>query len=237
MKRVMISAVMATGLVLGSLPVVAQTATEQQNQTTEQQQGEMRGHWRHHRGDQMERMAQKLNLSEQQKDQLKPILQQSREQAKATKDDTSLTQEQKREKLQTLRQQTRSQVNGVLTPAQQQQMAQLREERIAQRHEQVGKRMAEKLNLSQQQQDQLKPIFEKQREQAKAIWQDNSLTQDQKREKFQSLRQETRLQMNQVLTPEQQQQLQQMREQRKQRKHRHGGSGEPSPQAEQPQAS
>ena len=90
--------------------------------------------------------------------------------------------------------------------------------------------MAKKLNLSQDQQNQLKPIFEKQREQAKAIKNDTSLTPDQKKEKFQSLRQDTMAQVKNILTPEQQQQWEQMRA-----KHRHGNNGEAQPPAAAPQ--
>jgi Spy/CpxP family protein refolding chaperone len=89
------------------------------------------------------------------------------------------------------------------------------------------KKMAEKLNLSQQQQDQLKPIFEKQHEQMRAIWQDNSLSKDQKKEKMQALRQDFQTQINGVLTPDQQQQWQQMREQMKHRRH-HGEDQAPT---------
>jgi Spy/CpxP family protein refolding chaperone len=95
------------------------------------------------------------------------------------------------------------------------------------RHHGNMKKMAEKLNLSQQQQDQLKPIFEKQHEQMRAIWQDNSLSKDQKKEKMQALRQDFQTQINGVLTPDQQQQWQQMREQMKQRRH-HGEEQAPT---------
>jgi len=81
--------------------------------------------------------------------------------------------------------------------------------------------MAKKLNLTQDQQDKLKPVFEKQREQAKAIKSDASLNEDQKKEKFQALRQDTMTQVNSILTPQQQQQWQQLRQQ-----HQHGNKGE-----------
>lgn len=226
MKRAVLSAVLTAGLAAGTLPIFAQTATDPQNQNS-QQQGTKEGHWRHKRGDHMQNMAQKLNLTQQQQDQLKPIMEKGREQAKAIWQDNSLNKDQKREKLQALHQQTKAEVNGILTPQQQQQMASLREEgkqRMAGRHEKFGQKMAQKLNLTQQQQDQLKPMFEKQREEAKAIRQDNSLTSEQKKEKMQALRQQTQSQMNQVLTPEQQQQLQQMRENRKQHRNHGGGS-------------
>jgi len=79
-------------------------------------------------------------------------------------------------------------------------------------------RMAKKLNLTQDQQAKLKPIFEQRHQQAQAIKNDSSLTADQKKEKMQELRQSTMAQMNGILTPEQQQQWQQMRA-----KHHHGG--------------
>lgn len=86
--------------------------------------------------------------------------------------------------------------------------------------------MAKKLNLSQDQQDKLKPIFQQQHQQAMAIKNDSSLTKDQKKEKFQALHQQTMAQVNGILTPEQQQQWQQMRA-----KHRHEKGGEQAPSA------
>ncbi len=168
-------------------------------------------------------MISKLNLTQQQQDQLKPIFQKQREQAQAIRQDSSLTADQKKQKFDALRQDTQTQVNAVLTPEQQQQWAQMKAEgkqRMAANREKMGVRMAEKLNLSQAQQDQIKPLMQKQREQAKAIWQDNSLTQDQKRTKMQQLHQDTQAQLNTILTPDQQQQWQQMRQNFRQ--HRHG---------------
>jgi len=83
--------------------------------------------------------------------------------------------------------------------------------------------MAKQLNLSQDQQNQLKPIFQAQHQQAKAIKSDTSLTPDQKKEKFQALRQDTMAKVNNVLTPEQQQEWQQIRA-----KHHKGGEQPPA---------
>jgi len=92
--------------------------------------------------------------------------------------------------------------------------------------------MSKKLNLTQDQQNQLKPIFQKQHQQAKSIWQDSSLTQDQKKQKMKALREETMAQVNPILTPEQQQQWQQMREQARQR-HQKNNEGQPTTAAPQ----
>lgn len=243
MKRVFLSMALGASMIAAGIPAVAQTATTDQgaNQgtsgTTSTAPEYGKHHRRGHRGMGFQKMSQKLNLSQSQQDQFKTVFQQSQEQAKAIRNDASLTADQKKEKLEALHQNTKTQVNGLLTPDQQKQFAEMKAEgkqRMAGRKEMMGKRMAEKLSLSQQQQDQLKPIFEGRREQAKAIWQDNSLTQDQKKEKMQALHESTQAQVKGILTPEQQQQWQQMRENFKQHRHHRGAPTDqstPVPQA------
>jgi periplasmic protein CpxP/Spy len=88
---------------------------------------------RHHGG--FERMAQQLNLSDQQKSQIQGFKQTERQQAQSIKNDTSLTPEQKRDKFKQLRQSTHQQVLGVLTPEQQQQLQKLRDEHKGRKHD------------------------------------------------------------------------------------------------------
>ncbi len=232
MKHTLFSAVLSAAIAATGIPAIAQSAITPQdsNSTSTQTQAKPYGHHGRH-GAHMREMMTKLNLSQQQQDQLKPIFEKQREEAKAIRQDTSLTEDQKKQKFDALRQDTQTQVNSVLTTEQQQQWAQMKANR--QQHMADGRqKLAEKLNLTQAQQDQIKPIMEKQREQAKAIRQDNSLSQDQKRTKMQALHQDTQTQLNAILTPEQQQQWQQMRQNFRQ--HRHGqGSGansQPAPQ-------
>lgn len=236
MKRVLISAVLSTAMMMTGSLAIAQTATDAQSGTNATQNGPGMGYG--HRGPRAGNMRQmmisKLNLTQQQQDQLKPIFQKQREQAQAIRQDSTLTADQKKQKFDALRQDTHAQINSVLTPEQQQQWAQMQaqgKQRMAANRQNMGARLAQKLNLSQAQQDQIKPIMEKQREQAKAIWQDNSMTQDQKREKMQALHQGTQAQLNSILTPEQQQQWQQMRQNR-QHRHGHGPAAgtQPAPQ-------
>src|SRR3954454_10162745 len=194
MNKVFISAALGAAIIAAGIPAIAQTTTAPATGTTQNDAAKPYGHHGNHGAHMREMMIQKLNLSQQQQDQLKPIFEKQREQAKAIKQDTTLTEDQKKQKFQALRQDSQTQVNSVLTPEQQQQWAQMKQQgkqHMAEGRKNMGARMAEKLNLSQQQQDQLKPIMEKQREQAKAIWQDNSLTQDQKKEKMQVLHQES----------------------------------------------
>lgn len=127
MKRILLSAALAGTMIAAGLPALAQTATDSQSTTTpnitQQQQGK---HWRHHGKHRFERMAKELNLSQDQQNQLKPIFQGQHQQAKAIKNDSSLTPDQKKEKFQALRQDTMAKVNSILTPEQQQQWQQMR---------------------------------------------------------------------------------------------------------------
>lgn len=77
-----------------------------------------------------ERRFQALNLTEQQKSQLKPIFESTRQQMQALRGDTSLTPEQKHEKMQQIRQNQMTQMKSILTPEQLQQMQQWRGRRM-----------------------------------------------------------------------------------------------------------
>jgi protein CpxP len=73
-------------------------------------------------------LSQHLNLTEDQKKQLKPILAGEFKQMRAVGDDASLTQDQKREKMKRIHEASRPQVQAILTPEQQQKFAQMKEE-------------------------------------------------------------------------------------------------------------
>ncbi|MGZ4786873.1 MAG: hypothetical protein ACXVZX_00025 [Terriglobales bacterium] len=126
MKRVFLSVALAGSMIAAGLPALAQTATDSQNNSATNQQPEKQWHHGGKHGDRMARMAKKLNLTQEQQDKLKPVFEKQHEQAKAIKNDSSLTQDQKKEKFQALRQDTMAQVNGILTPEQQQQWQQMR---------------------------------------------------------------------------------------------------------------
>jgi Spy/CpxP family protein refolding chaperone len=86
---------------------------------------------RGHGGDHMERLAEALNLTDQQKQQLKDYQQQHRPETEQLRKDTSLTREQKHEKMQALRQQHDQFMASILTPDQKTKWEQLK-----QRHQQ-----------------------------------------------------------------------------------------------------
>jgi protein CpxP len=66
----------------------------------------------------LQRMSQRLNLTEDQKGKIRPILENEDKQIKAVRDDTSLSQPDRRAKLREIRQATRQQTNQILTPEQ-----------------------------------------------------------------------------------------------------------------------
>jgi Spy/CpxP family protein refolding chaperone len=100
-----------------------------------------------------------------------------------------------------------------------------RGERRERRQEMMGKEMAEKLGLSQDQQDKIKVVREKTQADVKAVRDDTSLTEDQKREKIRELRMNSMKDVHAVLTPDQQAKMEQMRKERQER----GPGGEPPP--------
>ena len=172
---------------------------------------------RHHGG--FERMAQQLNLTDQQKTQIQGFTQAGRQQAQSIQQDTTLTPEQKRDKFRQLRASTHQQILGVLTPEQQQQMKQLRSQHAGMgggKGAGMGRGMGPlaHLNLTDDQRAKIQPILQSSRQQAQAVRNDTTLTPEQKQAKIRDIHQGTMTQMNSLLTPEQQQQWQQMRQHR-----------------------
>jgi periplasmic protein CpxP/Spy len=81
----------------------------------------------------MGKVAQELNITADQKQQLKPILQEEAQKVKALRADTSLSQQQKRQKLQEIRQDLLAKIKPILTPQQLAKWQQLRGEKHAAR--------------------------------------------------------------------------------------------------------
>ncbi|HJW99990.1 MAG TPA: hypothetical protein VJ453_07505 [Terriglobales bacterium] len=87
-----------------------------------------------------------------------------------------------------------------------------------------GEKLAKELNLTPEQQAELRSIRENAKQQTQAIKNDASLTADQKKAKFQDLRKSTHEQMMAKLTPDQQAKFKEMRkEHRGHRRHGHKG--------------
>jgi len=75
-------------------------------------------------------LTEKLNLTDDQKAKLKPILQDQMQQMKTVREDSSLSQEQKRAKMKSIHESLHDQINTVLTPEQQAKFKQMRQEQM-----------------------------------------------------------------------------------------------------------
>jgi len=85
----------------------------------------------------LERISRELNLTEAQKSQVKPILEDEENQLKALRTNTSLSREQQREKAREIRQATWEKIKPLLTPEQ----LKKREEMMAKGRERLEKRL------------------------------------------------------------------------------------------------
>ena len=76
----------------------------------------------------LQMLSEKLNLTEDQKAKLKPILEDQAQQLKSLHADSSLTPEQKIAKKKAIHETTHDQINSMLTPEQQEQFKQMKQE-------------------------------------------------------------------------------------------------------------
>lgn len=106
----------------------AQTSQEPQAPTPDKHVG------MHHNGESadqhLQMLSEKLNLTDDQKAKLRPILQDQMQQMKAAREDSSLSQEQKRAKMKSIHESLHEQINAVLTPEQQAKFTQMRQEQM-----------------------------------------------------------------------------------------------------------
>jgi len=86
----------------------------------------------------LERLSKALNLTEDQKEKLKPILQDQAQQMRALREDSSLTPEQRREKARELFKAHREEIAKILTPEQREKWKEMRERREERREHKGG---------------------------------------------------------------------------------------------------
>src|SRR6202048_4960983 len=114
-----------------SLTTAAQTSSTEPKQqaSPDQSQTDSAGNMHRNRvGERLEWLSQQLNLTVDQRKQLKPILAGEFKQMRAVGEDASLTQGQKGEEMKQIHEASRPQVQAILTPEQQQKFAQMKGE-------------------------------------------------------------------------------------------------------------
>jgi Spy/CpxP family protein refolding chaperone len=77
----------------------------------------------------LQRMSSELNLTDDQKTKLKPILQNEVGQLKTVRDDTSMSADAKQAKMKEIHSSAKQQINTILTPDQQQKLATMKSEK------------------------------------------------------------------------------------------------------------
>ncbi|GEM_PF-473170 len=166
----------------------------------------------------MQEMAEKLGLTEQQKEKLKPIRQEQGERMKEVFGDANLSREQKMEKMKAINEEFEPKIKAILTPEQVEKYQKIREEMRSGAGERGGRireqmqEMTEKLGLTDAQKEKLKPIWQEQGEKMKEIFGSADLSREQKMEKMKAVREEFAPKFKEVLTPEQFEKWQKMRE-------------------------
>jgi protein CpxP len=104
--------VLVAGLLFGQASQSPPTSMPQSQGT--------KAHWQAESSEQhLQMLSERLNLTDEQKTTLKPILEDQAQQKKAIHADTSLSEEQKRDKLKAIHQTFHDKINAVLTPEQQ----------------------------------------------------------------------------------------------------------------------
>ena len=85
----------------------------------------------------LQMLSEKLNLTDEQKTTLKPILEDQALQMKAIHADTSLSEEQKRDKMKAIHETLHDKINAVLTPEQQVKFKQMKHEHKGMKEDKV----------------------------------------------------------------------------------------------------
>lgn len=122
MKRlvltVIVNGALAIGLAAATIPARAQEQDTQQAGARQMPSPD----------DVVQRLGQKLNLSDDQKAQIKPIIADRQQKMQALRSDTSLRRGQKGQQMKSIMEDSDKKINAILTPDQQKQYAQLEQQ-------------------------------------------------------------------------------------------------------------
>ncbi len=176
--------------------------------------GERKGK-HHNRG-----IANQLDLSDVQKQQVKTLREKMKPQLEALRADSSLSPQQKKEKMKQLNQARKTEMESILTKDQYAKWQQFREGRknkqsrqaMAGQRKQRFEKMKQELNLTDAQIDKLKASNKPLNEKVKAIRTNTQLSKEQKMEQLKVVRQQRKQNMQNILTAEQRTKLKKLRE-------------------------
>jgi Spy/CpxP family protein refolding chaperone len=153
----------------------------------------------------MQGLGEKLNLTDEQKTAIEKII---ADEAK---------------KIQEIRENSRQQINAVLTPEQQKQLAEIKSEKRPVARGRAWNRfpmLDEKLGLTDAQKADIQQILAAEANDIKAVWQDKSLSDEQKKDKTQAIRTASKEKIDAILTAEQKEKWNELKENRMPMRHK-----------------
>lgn len=167
-----------------------------------------------HKGFDHSQMAEKLNLTDEQRQQMKSINSDFKNQMQELNKDKNITSEELKEKKHALAKDRMERIQALLTPEQKLQMKEFKKEGKGKWKMDSGQRMEKlksTLNLSDEQIEKMKAQKEIFKSKEETIKNNESLTTDQKNEQLKSLRDEKKNSFKNLLTPEQIKKLEEMK--------------------------
>jgi Spy/CpxP family protein refolding chaperone len=180
----------------------------------------------------IQQLIRQLNLTEEQKTEVRNFLEDARSQAQVVQRDTSLTRGQKIDRIDEIQQQTQQKIHSILTTEQQMQLEDLRkqtQERFDARRDQMEDRLLQqgvmRLNLTDAQQTTIQSYLDEQKTQINALRDNTSLSREERVSQARAIRRQTAEKVRSTLTAEQQQQLEEMRQNAGNRRRRGPGPG------------
>jgi len=159
-------------------------------------------------------MYQQLNLTDDQKASLKSLNEDYRKQMAELKKHEDITVKEWKSRMESIRKEHRSKVDQVFTPEQKTKMEQLKQDRQKKMKERGKKRMEtmkKELNLTADQEAALKQQQEQMKAKLKALREDKSLSEEQKKIEMKKFREQQHQSLKSILTEEQLNKLQQQR--------------------------
>lgn len=135
MKKSFFSLILSTVMVAGVIAAAAQQPDQQSGSEDSARQAR-------HRPDPqrtVQMLAKRLNLTDDQKQKLLPVLTGQQEQMRSIVSDSSLSQADRREKIKALRQESDTRINSILNDEQKQKYAQLKQERMQRMHDRMDR--------------------------------------------------------------------------------------------------
>jgi len=154
----------------------------------------------------MQETAKELNLTDEQKEKLQTIIRGQMEKLRDLRQDTSLSAQDKKDKFQAIREDITAEVKKVLTPEQfEKWKAKQGQSTPGAAERPLAKLDAaiKELNLTDDQKEQLKPLYQEQMEKLRDLHQDNSLSLAEKFEKLKAMQKEIAPKLKKVLDADQ----------------------------------